>query len=89
MGLRRQAVSLGFPSAPEQAWIDGGPDDGYLSGVEGPFAGAFHSITGAAWADSLFMAGLFASCRLVLGIGMGVAAVPGIILFLMWLACPR
>ena len=80
---------LGFHTAPEKAWIAGGsPTTGFLSGVKGPFAGAFNAIAGGAWADWLFMAGLFGiGVALILGIGMRVAAVSAVImLFLMYLA---
>lgn len=80
---------LGFHTAPDKAWINGGsPTAGFLSGVNGPFAGVFNAIAGAAWADWLFMAGLFGiGVALILGIGMRVAAVAGVVLvFLMWLA---
>ena len=80
---------LGFHTAPEKAWIAGGsPTTGFLSGVEGPFAGAFNAIAGAAWADWLFMAGLFGiGVALILGIGMRIATVSAVImLFLMYLA---
>jgi thiosulfate dehydrogenase (quinone) large subunit len=80
---------FGFATPAERAWINGGsPTTGYLSGVEGPFAGAFHSIAGAAWADWFFMAGLFGiGVALILGIGMRIATVSAVImLFLMYLA---
>ena len=80
---------LGFHTAPEKAWINGGsPTTGYLAGVEGPFAGAFNLIAGAAWADWLFMAGLLGiGVALILGIGMRVATVSAVVMvFLMWLA---
>ena len=80
---------LGFHTAPDKAWINGGsPTTGFLSGVKGPFAGAFNAIAGAAWADWLFMAGLLGiGVALILGIGMRVAAVAGVLLvFFMYLA---
>ncbi len=80
---------LGFHTAPEKAWIAGGsPTTGFLSGVEGPFAGVFNAIAGAAWADWLFMAGLLGiGVALILGIGMRIATVSAVImLFLMYLA---
>src|SRR5688572_220372 len=53
---------LGRGTASEAAWINGGsPTAGFLGkGVSGPFEGMYHSIAGAAWADSLFMLGLLA-----------------------------
>lgn len=80
---------FGFATVPEKAWINGGsPTTGFLSGVEGPFAGAFNAIAGAAWADWLFMAGLFGiGVALILGVGMRIATVSAVImLFLMYLA---
>jgi len=80
---------FGFHTAPEKAWINGGsPTTGFLSGVEGPFAGPFHAIAGAAWADWLFMAGLFGiGVALILGIGTRIATVSAVLLLaLMYLA---
>ena len=80
---------FGFHTAPEKAWINGGsPTAGFLSGVEGPFAGVFNAIAGAVWADWLFMAGLLGiGVALILGIGMRIATVSAVImLFLMYLA---
>ena len=80
---------FGFATPAERAWINGGsPTTGFLSGVEGPFAGAFNAIAGAAWADWLFMAGLFGiGVALILGVGMRIATVSAVImLFLMYLA---
>jgi len=80
---------LGFHTAPDKAWINGGsPTTGFLSGVEGPFAGPFHAIAGAAWADWLFMAGLIGiGAALILGIGTRIATVSAVLLLaLMYLA---
>jgi thiosulfate dehydrogenase [quinone] large subunit len=80
---------FGFATAPEKAWINGGsPTTGYLKGVEGPFAAAFHTIAGAAWADWLFMAGLLGiGVALILGIAMRVATVAAVLMLaLMYLA---
>ena len=80
---------FGFHTAPDKAWINGGsPTTGFLSGVKGPFAGAFHVIAGAAWADWLFMAGLFGiGVALILGIGTRIATVSAVLLLaLMYLA---
>lgn len=72
------------------AWINGGsPTMGFLKfGTEGPLAGVYQSIAGAAWADWLFMIGLAGiGLSLMLGIGMrlGTAAGAGL-LVLMWSA---
>jgi len=76
---------LGFATTPERAWINGGsPTTGYLSGVKGPFAGLFHAIAGQAWADWLFMAGLFGiGVALILGIGMRIATVSAVLMLAM------
>ena len=76
---------FGFHTAPEKAWINGGsPTTGFLSGVKGPFAGAFNAIAGAAWADWLFMAGLFGiGVALILGIGTRIATVSAVLLLAM------
>src|SRR3954471_10957234 len=65
------------------AWIHGGsPTKGFLAfGADGPFQGFYNDIAGAAWADWLFMAGLFAiGLALTFGIGMRVAGVAGVAL---------
>ena len=80
---------FGFHTAAEKAWIAGGsPTTGFLSGVEGPFGGAFNAIAGAAWADWLFMAGLIGiGAALILGIGTRIATVSAVLLLaLMYLA---
>jgi len=80
---------FGFHTAPAKAWINGGsPTTGFLSGVEGPFAGPFHAIAGAAWADWLFMAGLLGiGVALIAGAGLKIAAWTGaLLLALMYLA---
>jgi thiosulfate dehydrogenase [quinone] large subunit len=84
-----KTFGFGFATPAERAWINGGsPTTGFLSGVEGPFAGAFQSIAGAAWADWLFMAGLLGiGVALILGIGMRIAAVSAVLMLgLMYLA---
>ena len=80
---------FGFATPAERAWINGGsPTTGYLSGVKGPFAGVFNAIAGQAWADWLFMAGLFGiGVALILGIGTRIATVSAVLLLaLMYLA---
>jgi thiosulfate dehydrogenase [quinone] large subunit len=76
---------FGFHTAPDKAWINGGsPTTGFLSGVKGPFAGAFNAIAGAAWADWLFMAGLLGiGVALILGIGMRIATVSAVLMLAM------
>ncbi len=73
----------------ENAWLDGGsPTTGYLSSIEGPFAGFFNSLAGNVVIDWLFMLALLGiGLALALGIGMRVAAGAGVLLLLlMWLA---
>lgn len=82
-------LGLGKATPSGGGWIDGGsPTTGFLSGVEGPFAGTFNSMAGSAWADWLFMAGLLGvGAALLLGIGMRIAAVSGgLLLVFMWAA---
>jgi thiosulfate dehydrogenase [quinone] large subunit len=80
---------FGFATPEARAWINGGkPTAGFLKGVEGPFAGFYNGMAGAAWADWLFMAGLLGiGVALVAGIGLRVAAVAGgLLLVMMWTA---
>lgn len=73
---------LGFATPSERSWLSGGsPTEGYLAGVEGPFAGLFNAMSGQAWADWLFMAGLLGiGAALLLGVAMRVAAASGALL---------
>jgi thiosulfate dehydrogenase [quinone] large subunit len=72
----------------DAAWINGhSPTEGFLAfGADGPFKDIYNDIAGAAWADWLFMIGLFGiGLALTLGIGMRVAAISGALLYLlMW-----
>ena len=81
---------LGFSTASDKAWINGGsPTAGFLgNAVKGPFEGFYHSIAGAAWADTLFMIALLAvGTALILGVGMRIAAIAGgLLLVMMWTA---
>jgi thiosulfate dehydrogenase [quinone] large subunit len=73
----------------ERSWLNGAsPTAGYLASIKGPFAGFFNSMSGAAWADWLFMLGLLGiGGALMLGIGMRIAAATGsLLLVLMWMA---
>lgn len=74
----------------DAAWINGGsPTKGFLTfGTSGPFADLYASIAGAAWADWLFMLGLFGiGLALMLGVAMRVAAAAGaLLLTMMWTA---
>jgi thiosulfate dehydrogenase (quinone) large subunit len=79
---------LGHSTPSERSWLNGGsPTKGFLANsADGPFAGLYQDIAGAAWADWLFMLGLLAvGVALLLGIGMRVAAASGALLYLlMW-----
>lgn len=79
---------LGFATPSERSWLNGGsPTKGFLSNsADGPFAGLYKDIAGAGWADWLFMLGLAGiGTALLLGIAMRVAAVCGVLLYvLMW-----
>ncbi len=84
-----KTFGLGLATPAENAWISGGsPTEGFLSHVEGPFAGFFGALAGVAVIDWLFMLGLLGiGLALALGIGMRVAAVSGaLLLVLMWMA---
>ena len=79
---------LGYRTAADKGWVDGGkPAQGFLKGVEGPFASFFHGLA-APWADVLFMAGLFGiGLAMLLGTGVKLAAWSGALLLLfMYLA---
>jgi len=56
--------------------------------VEGPFAGVYQNLAGAAWADWLFMLGLLGiGVALMLGVAMRLATISGVVmLVLMWSA---
>lgn len=79
---------LGFATKPENAVLSGGsPTQGYLSNAaEGPFKDFYLSISGAAWADVLFMLGLLGiGLALTLGIGMRIACISAAVMYLlMW-----
>lgn len=79
---------LGHDTLTKSAWIHGGsPTKGFLStAATGPFAGFYHSIAGAGWADWLFMLALAGiGVALMAGIGMRIATVAGVVLLvLMW-----
>jgi len=85
-----KTFGLGYATPAARAWISGGsPTKGFLSSVDvGPFQNIFHSIAGQAWADWLFMLGLFGiGVALILGIGMRIAAgAATAMLTFMWLA---
>jgi thiosulfate dehydrogenase [quinone] large subunit len=76
---------LGYATPSAKSWLNGGsPTKGFLSSSTGPFAGFYHSIAGASLTNWLFMLGLAGiGTALILGIGMRVAGVTGVILYLM------
>lgn len=79
---------FGYMTPAGKGWIDGGtPAQGFMKHAEGPFGSFFANITGA-WADWLFMIGLFGiGLALLTGAGLKLAAWTGaLLLFLMYLA---
>lgn len=79
---------LGYSTPAERAWLNGGtPAQGYIGGIEGPFAG-FFSLFLNPFGDILFMAGLLGiGIAMTLGAGLRIAAVTGTLLMLfMWLS---
>lgn len=85
-----KVFGLGFATAKDSAWINGGsPTAGFLTyGTHGPFAGYFQSLAGVAIVDWLFMAGLlFVGATLLFNryIKWGAAA-GALMMLLMWLA---
>lgn len=77
---------LGHGTASKDAWVHGGsPTLGFLRfSAAGPFAGFYHSIAGAGWADWLFMIGLAAiGLALITGIGMRIGSIAGAVMLLM------
>jgi thiosulfate dehydrogenase [quinone] large subunit len=81
-----KTFGLGHDTSRAQAWIHGSsPTKGFLSfGATGPFESFYHSISGQAWADWLFMAGLLGlGVALIAGIAMRLAAAAGTVLMVM------
>jgi thiosulfate dehydrogenase [quinone] large subunit len=76
---------LGYATPSAKSWLNGGsPTKGFLSSATGPFAGFYHDIAGTGWANWLFMLGLAGiGTALLLGVGMRVAGVAGVVLYLM------
>ncbi|WP_418606302.1 hypothetical protein [Georgenia sp. SUBG003] len=72
----------------ERAWINGGtPAQGFINGIESPFAGFFQLFANP-FGDVLFMAGLLGiGVAMITGAGLKIAAVTGSLLMLfMYLA---
>lgn len=86
----RDKISDAVNTGCSQAWIHGGsPTSGFLGhAVSGPFAGAYHQLTGRGWVDWLFMLGLlFIGVGLILGVAVYLSALTGsLLLLLMWSA---
>ncbi|MCK6212418.1 DoxX family protein [Georgenia sp. EYE_87] len=79
---------LGFATPAERAMLNGGtPAQGYINGIEGPFAGFFQLFANP-FGDYLFMLGLLGiGVALITGCGLKIAAVTGTLLMLfMYLA---
>ncbi|WP_067452412.1 DoxX family membrane protein [Actinomadura macra] len=80
---------LGLDKPAPSGWLDGtSPSKGFLSHVEGPFKGMFHSMAGQTWVDASYMFGLAGlGVALTLGIGLRIAAAGGtILLAMLWAA---
>src|SRR5690625_2875218 len=73
---------LGYSTATENAWLNGGsPAQGYIAGMEGPFADFFQSVFQNPFGDWLFMLGLAGiGIAMIPDAGLKVAAVPGTVL---------
>lgn len=85
-----KTFGLGFATAPEKSWINGGsPTSGFLSfGTKGPFAEIFQSLAGVALVDWMFMLGLlFVGLTLVFNKYVKWGCMAGVVMMiLMWLA---
>ena len=85
-----KTFGFGYSTPSAKAWIHGGsPTKGFLDHVaSGPLQGTFHSISGAQWADWLFMAGLLGiGVAFMLGVALRPAAICGVLLLaMMWFA---
>ncbi|HPR98024.1 MAG TPA: hypothetical protein P5202_00435 [Methanomassiliicoccales archaeon] len=83
-----KTFGLGYATSADRAWINGGsPTSGYLQfAVSGVFEPIFTSIAGNQFIDVLFMLGLLLlGVALILGIGMRLATIGGILMFiLLW-----
>lgn len=80
-----KVFGLGYSTASEGAWIDGGsPTNGFLSfATKGPFADIYKGMAGNVAVDWLFMIGLLViGLPLLLGIGVRLAAITGVAMLL-------
>ncbi|QCB93878.1 DoxX family protein [Cellulomonas shaoxiangyii] len=83
-----KVFGLGYATPAERAWINGGtPAQGFIGGIEGPFAGFFQLFANP-FGDWLFMLGLLGiGVALIFGAGLKIAAVTGtLLMLLMYLA---
>src|SRR3989344_2234299 len=81
-----KVFGLGFATTSEKAWINGGsPTSGFLaSAVRGPFADFFHSLSGVAAVDWLFMLGLlFVGLTLIFNKFVKWGCLAGVAIFLL------
>ncbi|WNB86614.1 DoxX family protein [Cellulomonas sp. ATA003] len=76
-----KTFGLGFATPAERAWVNGGtPAQGFIGGIEGPFAGFFQMFANP-FGDVLFMVGLLGiGVALIAGAGLKIAAVTGTLL---------
>ena len=80
-GFLDKLFGLGFATARESAWINGGsPTFGFLNfATKGPFAGFYQGMATNEAVEWMFMLGLLAiGLPLVLGIGVRLAAAGGV-----------
>lgn len=74
---------LGFSTPSARAWIHGGtPAQGFIKGIDGPFAGVFQVFVNP-FGDWLFMLGLLGiGGAMIVGAGLRIAAITGTLLML-------
>lgn len=74
---------LNFATPPAGSWLNGGtPAQGFIKGIEGPFAGFFQLFANP-FGDALFMFGLLGiGVAMIAGAGLRIAAVGGTLLML-------
>ena len=81
-----KVFGLGFSTKPEASWLNGvSPTTGFLKfGVQGPFAGLYHSLAGNPLIDWLFMLGLLGiGLAFVFGFSLRFAGFMGALLMMM------
>lgn len=84
-----KVFGLGFATASEDAWINGGsPTFGYLTfATKGPLAEVFQGLAGNPVVDWVFMLGLLGvGVALTLGIGVRIASLSGATMLLLMYA---